>query len=170
MALPLFVLSIASVFFGFFFKDLFVGIASDFWQNSLYNAPEHYAFFHFEFMPAFVKFIPLVTSISGMLGAYFCYEFFFKTPYFRHFLLNYIFFEKVRNSLISNVLELYSFLINKWYFDYLYTTFFIKPFLFFGYHITYKVVDAGILYLIQPNLAKSFGTKFSLIFYACHCI
>lgn len=49
ISLPLFVLSICSIFFGFLFKDSFVNIGTDFWQNTLYIRYNHYFFFILSF-------------------------------------------------------------------------------------------------------------------------
>lgn len=116
----------------------------------------HYNFYHFEFLSTFIKFIPLVTSITGLLLAYLSYEFFYKTNYFKQKISKFMFFTDLNNSFIKYFLNLYSFLINKWYIDYFFIKLFIRPFLFFSYQISYKNIDAGILYLLQPDLAKSF--------------
>lgn len=154
ISLPLFVLSICSIFFGFLFKDSFVNIGTDFWQNTLYIRYNHYFFFHFEFLPSVIKFIPVVSSLSAILLAYLCFEYLFKTKTIRLLYLNFIFNNNLNSKLIKSFLYFYSFLINKWYFDYFYNNYFIKSFLYFSYHISYKILDAGILYLLQPEFAK----------------
>jgi NADH-ubiquinone oxidoreductase chain 5 len=41
MALPLGILSLGSIFLGYVSKDLFVGLGTDFWNNSIFILPEH---------------------------------------------------------------------------------------------------------------------------------
>jgi len=41
MAVPLSILSLGSIFLGYISKDLFVGLGTDFWSNSLFILPEH---------------------------------------------------------------------------------------------------------------------------------
>ena len=41
MSYPLIGLGIASIGFGYLFKDLFIGLGTNFWDNSLFMNPEN---------------------------------------------------------------------------------------------------------------------------------
>jgi NADH-ubiquinone oxidoreductase chain 5 len=69
-------LSLGSLFSGFFLKELFVGVGSIFLGNSILVLPSHFVIFEAEFLPAFIKLIPLILSLSGagfsllLMGSY----------------------------------------------------------------------------------------------------
>jgi NADH-ubiquinone oxidoreductase chain 5 len=66
MSLPLIVLAIFSIFFGYITKDLFIGLGSDFFSdNSLFIHPKHEIMLDTEFaLPTFYKLLPLFFTIS----------------------------------------------------------------------------------------------------------
>jgi NADH-ubiquinone oxidoreductase chain 5 len=78
--IPLTVLSLFSIFFGFIFSDLFVGIGTDFFANSLFIHPNNVALVEAEFsLPLTFKLLPTVGSVLAALAALFLYN---KTPHF----------------------------------------------------------------------------------------
>ena len=58
MALPLILLVFGSIFFGYIFKDLMIGLGSDFWGNAIFVLPSHINIIEAEFIPTLIKFIP----------------------------------------------------------------------------------------------------------------
>jgi NADH-ubiquinone oxidoreductase chain 5 len=66
MSLPLIILAIFSIFFGYITKDLFIGIGSGFFiDNSLYIHPSHEIMLNTEFaVPIIFKLIPLIFTLS----------------------------------------------------------------------------------------------------------
>ena len=66
MSLPLIILAIFSIFFGYFTKDIFIGLGSDFFSdNSLFIHPKHEIMLDTEFaVPTFYKLLPLFFTIS----------------------------------------------------------------------------------------------------------
>jgi NADH-ubiquinone oxidoreductase chain 5 len=66
MSLPLIILALFSVFFGYITKDLFIGLGSDFFSdNSLFIHPKHLIIFDTEFaVPIIFKLLPLIFTIS----------------------------------------------------------------------------------------------------------
>lgn len=157
--IPLVVLSICSIFLGYFFMDSFINYGTDFWQNSIYLREKNYLFLHFEFLPYFLKFIPLIVSITGLFLAFIYFEKINKSPDFIMFFSNLMFEKNIKKIFFFNIFfEIYHLLINKWFFDIIYNAI-SKQILFFGYHISYKIIDNGILFLLQPNLAKRFISK-----------
>jgi hypothetical protein len=67
---PLFILSIGSVFSGFFLKDALVGFGSVFWGNTIYRDVSLGSGLDMEFLPTIIKNIPLALSLLGaVLGS-----------------------------------------------------------------------------------------------------
>lgn len=149
IALPLGVLAIPSIFFGYLIKDVFVGLGSPFWANSLFTHP-----FHIndpEFLPTLVKIYPLCLSIGGGTFAYYMYT----------SKKNNLFLWKF--SYIGRLF--YTFLNRKWFFDKIYNTYVSQFLLNISYNTTYKVIDRGIieslgprgLYALLTVISKSFS-------------
>jgi NADH-ubiquinone oxidoreductase chain 5 len=66
MSLPLIILAVFSIFFGYITKDIFIGIGSDFFSdNSLFIHPKHEILLDTEFaVPTFYKLLPLFFTVS----------------------------------------------------------------------------------------------------------
>ena len=77
MSLPLIILAIFSIFFGYITKDIFIGLGSDFFaDNSLFIHPTHEIMLDTEFaVPTFFKLLPLIFTISLSILAIILSEF-----------------------------------------------------------------------------------------------
>ena len=66
MSIPLIILAVFSIFFGYVTKDIFIGLGSDFFaDNALYIHPSHEIMLDTEFaVPTIFKIIPLIFTIS----------------------------------------------------------------------------------------------------------
>jgi NADH-ubiquinone oxidoreductase chain 5 len=66
MSLPLIILAIFSIFFGYITKDIFIGLGSDFFvDNSLFIHPMHEVMLDTEFaVPTLFKLLPLIFTVS----------------------------------------------------------------------------------------------------------
>lgn len=139
---PLFILALFSIFFGFVFSDLFVGIGSDFFGSSLFVHPNNVSIIEAEFsLNPFIKLLPALLSFIGAISALFLYHI---TP---EFLIN------LSNTNLGRTL--YSFLNGKYYFDVLYNHYIISAGLQLGYVIS-KQIDRGAIELLGPyGLANS---------------
>src|SRR5258708_7092799 len=74
--IPLFVLALFSIFFGFVFSDLFVGVGTDFFGNSLFIHPNNITIIEAEFsLPIFIKLLPTILSLFGGCLAIFLYHY-----------------------------------------------------------------------------------------------
>lgn len=82
-----------SIFVGYLFKDLLIGLGSNFWDYSIYIRYENLLSFEAEFLPFYIKVIPLVFGLGGSVAGYFFYE------------------------KVSSLGEIYRFLVRKWYLD-----------------------------------------------------
>ena len=65
MGFSLFVLSFSSIFFGFFFKDFFIGLGSISFNNSIFNKTENILIYDSEFLPFYLKMLPVIFSLTG---------------------------------------------------------------------------------------------------------
>ncbi len=143
MLIPLFILSIGAIFAGFTFKEIFIGLdqIDSFWQDSIFFlkplSTEHPPFWFLIITPSLV-----VLSIP------FAYYLFIKN--------------KDLTSKIANVNKpLYQFLMNKWYFDELYESIFVKPSKNFGTFL-WKFIDIKFIDRFGPDGVSGFIKKCSL--------
>jgi len=146
MGIPLIVLSFGSIFWGYLSKDMIIGLGTDFWQSSIFVLPQNQLFIESEFIPSYVKLVPTILSFSGAILA---------------ILLNHYYSSFLYNTSLSPIgLKLYAFLNKKWYFDKLYNEFLNKPLLSFGYFVSFRGIDKGIVEVLGPYGAV---TSFSAI-------
>nr|YP_010394163.1 NADH dehydrogenase subunit 5 [Phytophthora tropicalis]DAZ88171.1 TPA_asm: NADH dehydrogenase subunit 5 [Phytophthora tropicalis] len=136
MGIPLGLLAFGSIFIGYISKDMFVGLGSNFWNNSIFIDPLNNQMIDAEFLPTFFKLLPVILSFCGLFGAFYLYFFKFKFLY---------------NLKISEYgLYFYNFLNRKWYFDKIYYEFINQYILQIGYNVTYKMIDKGLIEICGP--------------------
>lgn len=70
MFVPMFVLSLASIFIGFIFNDLLLGFGQNFWFDSIVVLPIHFTPFDTEFIHPLIKNLPVIMSLLFMLITY----------------------------------------------------------------------------------------------------
>ena len=141
--IPLLILALFSIFFGYVFSDLFVGVGSDFFANSLFIHPNNISIIEAEFsLNPLIKLLPAILSLTGATLAIFMYHY---TP---ELLIN------LTNNNLGK--KIYSFLNGKYYFDVIYNYFVVEKGLQLGYKIS-KEIDRGIIELLGPyGLANAF--------------
>jgi NADH-quinone oxidoreductase subunit L len=157
MILPLIVLALGAAFSGYFFYDYFVGDAREaFWGGSLFilgddiiEAAHH--------VPAVVKYLPLVMMIMGFYTAY---MFYIKKPHLP--------------AQMANAFKgLYTFFLNKWYFDELYDFLFVRPAFRIGRFLWKRgdgqVIDGlgpdGISALVMRIAARARGLQTGFVYH-----
>jgi len=146
---PLAILAILSVFFGYIASDLYVGMGSDFLGNSIFVHPSHINLIEAETIPTFNKLLPLFLSLLGAGTSLYLYNI---LPTFLIGLTN----NKIGYSL-------YKFFNGKYYVDVIYNHYIINGGLQLGYVIS-KVLDRGIIELVGPyGLATGLGSGSSTI-------
>jgi len=136
MGFPLFLLAFGSIFVGYLAKDMMIGMGTQFWGNALFMGPDHGLLVESEYIPQAIKYIPILFSFLGflfalnlnLLGASFSYS--LKTSAFGR--------------------KMYIFLNKRWLFDKMYTDFVALPALFFGYNVSFKTLDKGLLEVVGP--------------------
>jgi len=143
MLIPLILLSIGAVFAGFTFKELFIGYdgINNFWKDSI-----------FFLEPLSTDHPPLwfliLTPTSVILSIPIAYYLFVKNKNLP---------EQIAN--INN--PLYKFLLNKWYFDELYDTLFVRPSKNLGLFL-WKFFDLKIIDGFGPDGISTLIKKFSI--------
>ncbi|MFM7673585.1 MAG: NADH-quinone oxidoreductase subunit L [Candidatus Fonsibacter sp.] len=143
MLIPLFFLSLGAIFSGYLFKDLFIGINhQSFWGKSI--------FFNNQVMlqhfPVWLFFLIPTLIIGSIPISYF------------------LFLKKKKNIeiFIENQKPFYNFLKNKWYFDELYDSIFVKPSKKIG-NIFWKKIDIGIIDNFGPDGISKVVKNISII-------
>ena len=147
IAIPLFVLSILSIFVGYFFRDMAVGLGSDFWENALALSYSNNYLMDAEFLPFIVKLLPLICAGLGVLLATYIYNWLTK------YLNSLIFKDFFRN--------IYVFLNKKWFMDKLYSEIIYQKVLFLSYNPFYAVFDKGIFNVLGPRVLNNTLEKLS---------
>jgi NADH-ubiquinone oxidoreductase chain 5 len=171
--IPLLLLALFSIFFGFVFSDLFVGMGSDFFQNSIFMHPKNISLIEAEFSlstpangTAFGSnsLSPLgLTAIAGEAPAAYpkgvSMNIFIKllpvilsfTGAISAIILYHLPFGLILINLTNNKIgrNIYAFLNGKYYFDVIYNQFLIQSGLKLGYNIS-KDIDRGAIELLGP--------------------
>lgn len=148
--LPLFILSLGSIFSGYFLSDIFVNLNSSLLSNSVLIKSQNYSLITAEFLPFYIKIIPTFFSFLG----FFLFLAFNKTELFLvqfKYKLNFI----------------YNFLLQHGFFDLVYNNF-SKFFLIKAYTDIFLLIDKGILEKFGPysfdHLYQSVLLSFYTIF------
>jgi NADH-ubiquinone oxidoreductase chain 5 len=137
MTLPLFLLSLLSIFVGFLSKDLFIGFGTHFWGSAIFVAPQNYLLTDIEFLEIGYKILPLIVTLLGAFASFFLYK---------YQLLDYLIIKKSKSFK-----WFYNFFNKKWYFDKLYNTFIGQKALDTSYNYFYKTIDRGLLERAGPT-------------------
>ncbi len=158
--ITLIVLSIGSVFLGFFSKELFIGLGSNFWNQSIFILPKNNNHLNAEFfgLSSFTKlqvdekWLTNITEIYSLI----------KLLPFIYSLLAFIIiiyvFNQNKNTLNifekTNVVKLQIniswFLTYKWYFDVIYNEYIIAPIMEASYQNIFSNLDKGIIEWLGP--------------------
>jgi NADH-ubiquinone oxidoreductase chain 5 len=134
--IPFIILALFSLFFGYIFSDLFVGVGSDFFGNSLFLNPNNVSLIEAEFsLPLIIKLLPAILSLFGASLAVYLYH------------INPEFIISLTDTNFGR--QVYTFLNGKYFFDIIYNQYIIAAGLKIGYIIS-KVLDRGVIELIGP--------------------
>ena len=145
MSIPLMILAVFSIFFGYITKDLFIGLGSNFFSdNSLFIHPVHEIMLDTEFaVPTLFKILPLIFTITLSLISIFFFEYRPKVlVYFKNSRLGY---------------NIYGFFNQRFLVELFYNRYITDTILKLGGQTT-KVIDKGSIELIGP-----FGLEKGLI-------
>lgn len=134
---PLTILSLFAIFFGYIAKDLFVGIGSDFSGHVLFTHPSHISLVEAEFgLPHIIKILPAIVTFMGAGLAVYLYH------------AQSLFTIQLTDITLGR--SLYSFFNGKYYIDVVYNHYIMYKSLGLGYTIS-KVLDRGIIEIAGPQ-------------------
>jgi len=152
--IPLSILAFNSIFFGFIFSDLFVGIGTDFFANSLFIHPNHITLVEAEFsLPLLFKLLPTLGSILAAILAIYLYHNKSLTISNKS-INNYNFNLKGGIAMIEFTdlylnRKLYTFFNGKYLIDIIYNNYIIGGGLNLGYTFA-KTLDRGVIEVMGP--------------------
>lgn len=147
MSVPLVILAFGSIFVGYLFKDMIIGPGTPFFGNAIFVLPGNVNIFEAEFLDPSIKFTPVIFSTIGAISGFLVYHYSihllptFSSPFF---------------------LSLYTFFNSKWFFDYVYNSFVVKPIFNWGHNVSYKVLDRGLIEFFGPWGISSVVQRLSL--------
>jgi NADH:ubiquinone oxidoreductase subunit 5 (subunit L)/multisubunit Na+/H+ antiporter MnhA subunit len=131
---PLAVLAWGSIFLGYLFHEIFSGVGTLFFGQSIFVLPGHLTLLDVEFLPWYIKLLPLILSVGGGFLVGFLYWGWSAQLY-------------AYKLCYTNI---YTFFLEKWYFDALQNKLIAKPFLNLGLWFTFIAIDKGFLELCGP--------------------
>ena len=131
------ILAIPSIFIGYFFKDMIVGLGTDFWGNSIFIKPENMNQLDAEFIDSFYKLLPVCLSLLGVSLSFTLYT-----------SQNKLMFKVIKMGFFRFI---YNFLNKKWFFDKVYNESFGQFFFKFGYSGSYRIIDKGVIEFVGPS-------------------
>jgi len=146
LSLPLVILAIFSIFFGFISKDLFIGLGSNFFiDNSLFIHPIHEIMIDTEFaVSTFFKLLPFIFTISFSLIA---------------LIISELFPELVISFKLSRLgYNILGFFNQRFLIEYFYNKYIVNLILYLGGQTT-KILDKGSIELCGP-----FGLEKGLVY------
>ena len=148
--IALLILSLFSIFFGYIFSDLFVGIGNNSFGSSLFIHPNHINLIEAEFsIPLLFKLMPALFSLLGSALAIILYQ---NKPEFIISLTDYSNASRLLTQPegIGNLgRKLYTFFNGKYFFDIIYNYYFTRKSLQFGFYVT-NLLERGIIEFIGP--------------------
>ncbi len=129
MLIPLYVLAAGAVLAGMLWYGDFVGHhEAEFWGPAIFNGEHNHVLHESHEVPAWVKVSPFIAMLIGLTTAWYMY---IRQP--------------DAPARLATVLQpVYLFLLNKWYFDELYTWVFVKPAMWIGRMLWKKGDDSTI--------------------------
>jgi NADH-ubiquinone oxidoreductase chain 5 len=134
--IPLFILSILSIFIGYWFSDIFIGIGSIYLNDVIYINYDHFNNIEAEFLSPLIKNMPLILTFFGMfLGYYFFYSFEIKL--------------KKNNNLFVLKIQIYEFFFNAGFFNFIYNFIYVIALHTF-YKINVKQIEKGFFEFFGP--------------------
>lgn len=145
MSVPLMILAVFSIFFGYITKDIFIGLGSNFFQdNSIFIHPLHESLLDTEFaVPTLFKLLPLAFTISLSLIALILSEFLGKIL--------------IKFKLTTLGYNIFGFLNQRFLVELFYNRYITNTVLSLGGQTT-KIIDKGSIELVGP-----FGLEKGLI-------
>jgi NADH-ubiquinone oxidoreductase chain 5 len=151
MVIPLLILGLGSIFWGFISKDLVIGFGSPIFSTSIQTSTYQLIQIDSEFLPASIKLIPLILTLIGI-----CLSFLLINCSFLYYT-RFIYEFKMSKSYRT----LYTFLSKKWYFDQLMGDLIVQRVMNFGYNTSFLLLDKGFIEVLGPSGFSNSSISFS---------
>ncbi len=147
MTIPLLLLSVGAVFAGYLGAEYFGMVAGvdEFWGDAIFVLETNNSLEHAHHLPMWVAKLPLAAGLFGILSAY----------------LLYMWIPSIPAKIMNRTKTIYSFLLNKWYFDELYESMFVRPSKKLG-RFLWKSTDSVIIDGM-PNGAATLSYTFARV-------
>ena len=175
--ISLLILIFFSIFSGYFFKEIFIGFGSFFFETNLLELPKIISFFEIEcfnelfffynlhyFYLILLKFLPIYLVFFSIFVYYFYTFFFYKILYNFFFNKILVFKFNLKGFYLNCYFKLIFFLSNKWYIDYFYNLFIIRFFLINNLNIFLNYFDKGLIEWLGPSVLSLNILKYSRFF------
>ena len=134
----LFILALGAVFVGGLMKRFFIGGDEiNFWQGAIFTLSDNHILHDLHNVPLWVKLLPLFMMFLGFIIAWYCY---IKRP-------------DIPKKCANMHDMLYTFLLKKWYFDYIYDVIIVRPIRFLSL-VLWKIGDGFINSFGPDGVAK----------------
>lgn len=170
--IALVILFFGSVFIGFIFKDIFVGMGTDIWINNLdtESYKDTQRLLEVEFLPIEIKLIPIMFTLLAVVASlifyknyvyliYFYYMLYFNLKIYLHTNIreilvetdkyeNYPKFNRFKIERLKSFLNFFKFFFNAYYFNEIYNSFVYK-YRGLGY-LLFKNLDKGLIEWLGP--------------------
>jgi NADH-ubiquinone oxidoreductase chain 5 len=152
---PLFCLCFGSIFFGFLAKDLFSGLGTSTFNDSIHCQINNASLINSEFISPFFKNVPLFCTLIGFILSF--------------LFINGSFINKnVMFNFKMTLTSFYCFLSKKWHFDQIFNELVVHKIMNFGYGITFQLIDKGNIEMIGPKSVSSQFNKISTHAFSFH--
>jgi len=135
--ISLFILSILSIFIGYFFFEIFIGFGSNYLNDVIYIKFEKFNNIEVEFISPLIKNLPLILTFLGVLTSYLL---FFFINIKRKYVLKIMFILKKC---------IYNFFFYVGFFNYFYNKIYLY-FLYYFYKFNVKVIEKGFFEFYGP--------------------
>ena len=145
MIIPLMILSIGAIVHGFLTRDIVIGLGCLLFNNIFINY-DNFILIDSEFLPAFIKNIPLLFTICGIVLSLFLIN---------CFNVNKDFVLHLKLAWIPR--HIYIFLNKKWHWDQLTNELIVMKTMNFGYNVSFLSIDKGFIEQFGPT---GFANKF----------
>lgn len=147
MSVPLVILAVGSIFVGYVFRDMIIGVGTPFFDHAIFVLPKNVNMIEAEFFSPAIKWIPVLLSLFGAGSAFFLYHTGSRA------------ITQLKRSVLGQ--KVYIFLNNKWHFDTIYNAYVVMPLIRFGHDVSYKVLDRGLIEYLGPYGVSKISTSIS---------
>lgn len=139
MVFPLIILSLGAIFYGYFTRDLMIGLGSLFFNN-VHTNYYNFCMIDSEFLSAVIKNIPFIFTCAGALLSLLLINCFNVS---KQSVMDF--------KLLTIPKAFYIFLNKKWHFDQIVNELIVVKIMNFGYLTTFQSLDKGLIERVGPT-------------------